>query len=73
MKVTGRSLPSSNAVKGSKQEFLATQSGDEVVLSARILELRTLVASGRYSVDTDRLAREIFRRAQPRRARKAGH
>lgn len=73
MKATGRFLTSPNAVKGSKEEFLATKSGDDVTRSARISELRMLVASGRYSVDTDRLAREIFRRAQPRKARKAGH
>jgi anti-sigma28 factor (negative regulator of flagellin synthesis) len=62
MKGTGRLTPR-RAPADTKQAFLSTRSGEDIVRAARVEDLRRLVAAGRYRIEPEQLAERILRRA----------
>ncbi len=62
MSVTGRLTPKKSG-SPAKRDFLSSQSGPQIARSARVNELRRLVASGKYKVDGEQLAVKILAKA----------
>ena len=68
MKGTGRLTRTPQRTR--TDEFLATQSGEDIARQSRVETLRRLVAAGRYKVESDTLAEAILRRAIGRKPRR---
>jgi anti-sigma28 factor (negative regulator of flagellin synthesis) len=61
MSFTGRHTSRKHAP--GKRSVTETQSGEQIARAARVEELRRLVASGRYRVESHKLAQRILSRA----------